>query len=149
ADAGATSSAPFVLGVVLGKGDGTFAPATRYVLEAGESGSIVGAADVNRDGFEDFMLLGARPGARPAEESSEASVFFGGPDGIPVQGPSSTLAVDWFEPTAWGDFDGNGIPELVGINPQGLVRIAVAEDGSSSVAAEISIGGDHPFPHSV
>jgi trimeric autotransporter adhesin len=96
--------------VYLGNGDGTFAEAPTITLSTGGAGSplILTAADFNGDGKLDL----AAPTDAPLEQG-EIAVLLGNGDGTFQQASGSPFSVG-ITPgiAAFGDFNGDGIPDL-------------------------------------
>lgn len=127
------------LSILLGRGDGTFQPATQYVVGDGPF-SIV-AVDLNHDGNLDLAVANYL--------SPYLSILLGRGDGTfepAVQSPPVPDAVF----VAAGDFNGDGIPDLVtlGGNPtinvllgngDGTFQNAVGTEPSFAVGA-IGVG---------
>ena len=88
--------------VLLGNGDGTFRPGSTIPLAPSFSfGLSIAVADLNRDGVPDLLIGGG-----------SAQALIGRGDGTFIAEPaiSNTGAV------ALGDFTGNGIPDLAGLD---------------------------------
>ena len=85
--------------VLMGNGDGTFAPAVNYVC-VNEADSVV-TADFNTDGKLDLAVAGVG-----------ISVFLGNGDGT-FQSPVTYVPAFFYESIAVGDLDGNGTLDLM------------------------------------
>lgn len=125
--------------ILLGNGDGTFAPALRTLATGKEPNSIV-VADFNGDGIPDLAV--ANCGAH--DEGGSISVLLGKGDGEftpasaspEVDGLSSGMIV--------ADFNGDGIPDVafaVTRRDSGLIRVLPGNgDGTFSAPLDISTG---------
>ena len=95
-----------------GNGDGTFSPGESFVP------SYVGATtvgDFNNDGVPDVALAG--PGPAVGFNIAGVSVVLGTGDGTLVLATPHTIPIgstDRFTTVISGDFDGDGLPDLVG-----------------------------------
>jgi hypothetical protein len=87
--------------VLLGRGDGTFAPAQTYAAGPYPTGLMV--ADFNGDGLPDLAVANAN--------NEEASVLLGRGDGT-FAAPQSYAAGPSPGGLAVGDFNGDGLPDL-------------------------------------
>lgn len=94
------------LSILLGKGDGTFLPATNYFTGVGPT-SVV-AADFNQDGNLDLALTNSL--------SFYVSIFLGNGDGTFTPGPQNPTVLAPQSYVFVGDFNGNGIPDLIGLS---------------------------------
>jgi hypothetical protein len=94
--------------VLLGNGDGTFGPYTEYL--AGNAPAAVVTADINRDGIPDLVTANYTSG-----NTGTAGVLLGNGDGTfkPVINATAGLGPNG---VAVGDFNGDGIPDLVVAN---------------------------------
>ncbi len=108
--------------VLLGKGDGTFAPAVAYAV--GKQPASVAVGDFNRDGKLDLAVMNS------ADDT--VSILLGNGDG--TFAPQVTYAVGLFPDTlAVGDFNGDGKLDL-----------AVANQGDNTVSVLLG-NGDGTF----
>ncbi|WP_058186384.1 beta strand repeat-containing protein [Terracidiphilus gabretensis] len=122
--------APNLANILQGNGDGTFTAVTPITL--GGYPSNVAVADFNGDGISDLAILTA-PFSGPA-----IFIFQGVGNGTFTQAAAPNQTVQ-FSDMAIGDFNGDGIPDLVGI----------AGENASSTAATLYTGkGDGTFPAS-
>jgi hypothetical protein len=116
--------------VLVGKGDGTFAPAVNYA--AGEDPNSVAVGDFNGDGKRDLAVANF--------VSGNVSILVGQGDGTfatPVNYPVGS------EPTsvAVGDFNGDGKQDLA-VATSGNVSVLVGKgDGTFAPAANYAAGG--------
>ncbi len=100
--------------VLLGHGDGTFGPPALYL--AGVGGNSIAAADLDNDGNLDLVV---------ASQSGYIAILMGKGDGT-FQPATETPPVAPFETyVAVGDFNRDGIPDLVALAPGGAGEISV------------------------
>jgi hypothetical protein len=97
--------------VLLGNRDGIFQPAVQYPV--GKLPVYLAAADLNGDGIPDLVVANA--GTPPSFSDSSVSVLLGKGDGTfqaAVQYSTGNHSLS----LAVGDFNGDGIPDLVVVN---------------------------------
>ncbi len=128
-----------VMGTVLkGKGNGQFSLLSQFSQNGGFPISLL-AADFNRDGKQDVAVLWGF--ASPIGQSSGAiDVFLGKGDGT-LAGPFGPPAGFRSGATAFAtaDLNGDGIPDLVGVDP-GVVSVLLGNgDGTFSEAGSYTI----------
>ena len=97
------------VGVLLGRGDGTFQPAQNFA--AGSNPSAVVVADFNGDGIPDLAVANAAYYQGP----STASVLLGNGDGT-FQAPWNVAVGAQPQALAAEDFNNDGIPDLAVAN---------------------------------
>jgi hypothetical protein len=128
------------VGVLLGKGDGTFRSAVTYDLGGGRPVSIA-VADVNEDGKPDLLVL-----AEFAYNNSAVGVLLGNGDGTfqpatfnqdPFGSAPQSLAV--------ADVNGDGKPDLVWVSLYSSDNLCGTSDGYSLVTVRLG-RGDGTFP---
>ena len=125
------------MSVLLGNGDGTFRPPTRFAV--GNSPYSVAIGDVNGDGQPD--LVTANYG------SGDVSVLLGNGDGT-FRSQARFAAGDHPFSVAIGDFNGDGRPDLVTAN-FGTSDVSVLlgnSDGTFQPQVRLAVGSG---PHSV
>jgi len=122
------------IGVWLGNGDGTFQGAATYAVEAPMGLSI---GDVNRDGKLD-LITGQTNGM------SNAQVLLGNGDG--TFQPAQSYATNGFEAygVAVGDFDRDGIPDLLVATIAGLTVLPGKGDGTFELPTSTTPYGVFP-----
>jgi hypothetical protein len=102
--------------VLLGKGDGTFQPQVLYAVGAAPAAGAVG--DFNGDGFLDLAVVNS------STNSNNVSVLLGKGDGT-----FQSQVVYQLGNTPWavavGDFNGDGIPDLVVANNDQVGSVSV------------------------
>jgi hypothetical protein len=104
--------------VALGKGDGTFQPATTYSYPVQES---LAAGDFNGDSNLDLVAVPETP--------SGVSVFLGNGDGT-FQAPITSTTTAFVRFIAVGDFNGDGRLDLVVIDPPYISVLLGNGDGT-------------------
>jgi sugar lactone lactonase YvrE len=131
-DMAVTNGADDSITIFAGKGDGTF-NAGAVALAATSSGNAYGvlsAADLNGDGVLDL--------AAPFSASGDQIVvLLGGGDGSFHQASGTTLSLSYMNKVLVGDFNGDGIPDLLAAAQTNIVNYVVAlgnGDGTYSVA---------------
>ncbi len=97
---GCSETAPCLLEVAFGNGDGTFATP---IVSSLPGAFGIGAADLNGDGFADLLIT----------TSSATSVMLGRGDGTFTAGQSFALGCATFAATRSADLNGDGLPDLV------------------------------------
>jgi uncharacterized protein (TIGR03437 family) len=115
------------VGVLLGKGDGTFPTALAYPFPQPRLGLLIGArsvvADFNGDGIPD-VANGFTVFPGKGDGSLEAPLFFG----------------QWIDSSpnlrlAAADFNGDGKPDLIGVAPDGLgLALLINNTGGSDAS---------------
>ncbi|MFP5207850.1 MAG: beta strand repeat-containing protein [Acidobacteriota bacterium] len=126
--------------ILLGKGDGTFIPATGSPVKVGTSPTPVVAADFNGDGHIDLAV--ANYG------DSTVTILLGNGDGTFAQSSSSPLNTGTYPYSAVaGDFNADGIPDLVCANQGGTVTILLGKgDGTFTPASNSPVAvGNLPY----
>ena len=146
----ATNSNTSVVTTLLGNGDGTFsAPQTSTVFSQGAvggdfiSGTLV-AADFNGDGKVDLAVVG------DYVSFGGVTILLGKGDGtFNAAGPNLAPNLG-FNLVASGDFNGDGIPDLVATNyfsPSGATIFLGKGDGTfTTLTTSIAVG---TFPYSI
>jgi len=127
------NSNPGTVGIMLGKGDGTFLPPVDY--RAGGGGGAITAADFNHDGKPDVATT----------TSNSVNVLIGNSDGTfkPMQ---SFAANVYFYSNAItnGDFNGDGKLDVVVSNQNGVALLLGNGDGTFQPEKDYSIGSGIP-----
>lgn len=137
-----------VVGVLLGRGDGTFEPVVKYD-SGGETTESLAVADVNRDGKPDIIVTNWD---RRFNGDNRVGVLLGNGDGtfqsaLPYS--SGGCGYETFS-VAVGDLDGDGNPDLVlaigngdeGGCGDGTVAVMLGNgDGSFKPAVQYDAGG--------
>lgn len=127
--------------ILLGKGDGTFTQPAWSPLTLLPNVYSVTAGDLNGDGISDLVAISS--GAPPYGTSSEVAIFLGNRGAAKAalgQAPGSPLTlgssvsktaprVDSYR-AAVGDFNGDGIADLVITQGEGLVVLIGKGDGT-------------------
>ena len=108
-------SARAVVGVLLGKGDGTFKPAIKYQSLAGGQGSSVAVADVNGDGKFDVVTTDQDAGANGLNKGL-VSLRLGNGDGTLNEEQTYDSGGFLTNSVAVSDVNGDGKPDLVVAN---------------------------------
>ena len=122
---GNTNSSAHTVSVLLGKADGTFAPAVNYA--AGGAPTSVAVGDFNGDGKLDIVVL-------YGFENAIVSVLLGNGDGT-FQPFKTTTAGPAGGSVAVGDFNGDG-----------KLDVAVSDNESPSLGVDVMLGnGDGTF----
>jgi sugar lactone lactonase YvrE len=113
--------------VLLGNGNGTFTETSASPILPETPASGVAAADFNRDGKIDLAVseIGG----------TSVSIMLGNGDGTFTQASGSPVAVDLFPWTIdVGDFNGDGIPDLVASDDLGPAVLEGNGDGTFELA---------------
>jgi sugar lactone lactonase YvrE len=125
---------------LLGNGDGTFAPPiTSTGLDQGaQGGDVVGgsvvAADLNGDGKMDLAVVG------DCVAPCSVTILLGNGDGTFTASAINTEPTESFNVIAAGDFNGDGIPDLVAANyfsPSGATVFLGKGDGTFQANATL------------
>ena len=139
-----TCSNEGVVGVLLGKGDGTFQPAVAYDT-GGVSARSVAVADVNGDGEPDMAVVNDR--------SETVGVLLGNGDGIFQTAVTYGFGGFFGLSVALGDVNGDGRPDLLVTEecgnvhscPKGAVAVLLGH-GDGTFGAAVAYGsGDNTF----
>ena len=126
-DLAVVNQADNTITVLLGKGDGTFQPATpARTLTTGNTPAGIATADFNADGIRDLAVTNST--------DNDVAVFIGNGDGtfrfvfnLPTgTGPAGIIT---------GDFNSDGVPDL-----------AVADQTASTVSILLGVGGGNFAP---
>ena len=108
-------SAHGVVGILLGKGDGTFKPAVSYQSAAGGQGSSVAVADVQGDGKRDIVTTDQDAGANGLNKGL-VSLRLGNGDGTFKAEQTYDSGGFLTNSVAIADINGDGKPDLVVAN---------------------------------
>jgi len=140
ADCASSGCATGSVGVLLGLGDGTFAPVTNHD-SGGNQAISVAVADVNGDGHQDLLVANYYP-------NSSIGVLLGKGDGTflaPVtynSGGQQPLSV------AVADMNGDGKPDILVANITYNASVLLGNgDGTFQSALDYASGGS--FPHAI
>jgi hypothetical protein len=132
--------------IFFGQGDGTFVAGPTYAVDVHSASSVILAADLNGDGILDLVVGGCGGNC--------VSVLLGKAGGkfAPAQTyPSGGNELTNLQALAIGDFDHDGIPDLVAINDQnnarGVVGIMLGK-GDGTFKPPITFNDDD-FPTAV
>jgi hypothetical protein len=99
--------------VLLGNGDGTFQPAATYAIEYGGASSVA-LADLRGTGILDLVVTDLIQDGQNYESS--AGVLLGNGDGTFQPAVNYNSGGDGSSSAAVGDFNGDGIPDIVVTN---------------------------------
>jgi hypothetical protein len=138
------TSQPGTMTVLLGRGDGTFAPTANSPLAAGSAPISIAVGDFNGDGISDLAVANFA--------GNNVTILLGVGNGTFTSAKNSPIAVGSF-PTAIaaGDFNGDGILDLAVTNSEytssstGSVSVLLGNgDGTFKAATNspITVGGD-------
>lgn len=128
------------ISILLGNGDGTFAPAT--TLHCGSKGSPIAVADFTGDGKLDLAV--GVPGANGTGDS--VTILAGNGDGTFNAPPAGTaVSSNSISSLAVGDFNGNGVPDLVLTDSATGTFTVFLGDGKDSFTAVTSNLEGNPY----
>jgi hypothetical protein len=116
------------IGVLLGKGDGTFASEQTYFVPGAPISMAI--ADLNHDGHPD-VVAGVLPDPSIATGGAVASLLGDGTGGLgaPMFEQSLTFGVQDPESIVVADFEGNGKPDAVVVDP-GIGAVVYVNNGN-------------------
>ena len=118
------------VGVLLGKGDGTFAPAVTYD-SGGFGAQTVVAADVNGDGKLDLVVANGSPNAATDVLLANGDGTFQAANNYPGGGVAVSVA----------DLNGDGKPDLLAVDQASIFAYLNNGDGTFAPAQNFSSGG--------
>ncbi len=121
--------------ILLGNGDGTFRFGSSYTAGLGAVSLV--AADLNHDGTLDLAIAN--------EESDYLSVLLGNGDGTFRAGPQNPSAPAPESFVTVGDFNGDGIPDLVAISYQNPCKCISIFLGNGDGTFQNAVNTDPPF----
>jgi len=123
--------------VLLGNGDGTFQPAATYAIEYGGASSVA-LADLRGTGILDLVVTDLIQDGQNYESS--AGVLLGNGDGTFQPAVNYNSGGDGSSSVAVGDFNGDGIPDIV------VTNSCQSESCQSDGTAGVMLGnGDGTF----
>ena len=125
------SCANGVVGVLLGKGDGTFQP-TVSLNSGGGAAAAVAVADIDGDGHVDIVV---------ANDDGTVAVLAGNGNGTFQSPVSHASGADTYS-MAVGDLNGDGYPDLVLGGLQGLTVLLGGSGGQFSTPVGYGAGGE-------
>jgi hypothetical protein len=114
--------------ILLGNGDGTFAPKTVLPSDGDPGGIAVG--DLNGDGIPDVAFTNVANGAQ------DVQVYLGKGDGTFVEAPSVSSSTTTYSASI-ADLNGDGSEELIFTSTSGSVSVALGK-GDGTFQAPIS-----------
>lgn len=123
------------LSIQLGKGDGTFTPASASPQTGAYPKSIV-AGDFNRDGILDLAVA-------TSDSNNTVTILMGNGDGTFAPAAAISLAASNSSAITAGDFDGDGILDLAVVNSSnGTLSVLMGNgDGTFQAAQKASQTG--------
>jgi len=137
------------IGVLVGKGDGTFQPVVAYD-PGGQGTKSVAIADVNRDGKADLLSANCGPEAcGPGRAGGTVGILLGNGDGT-FQAAASYSAGNSPDSIASADMNGDGRPDVVvgnwgtsngGSNNGAVTTLVGNGDGTFQPATSFPSGG--------
>ncbi len=135
ADLAATNSSENAVTVLLGNGDGTFT-ASNAASATGTDPIDIQAADFNGDGKLDLVVVNF------TESTLRETVLLGNGDGTFTL-PAISTGTYAYDAVAVGDFNGDGIPDLVSADGLGTLDVALTQRTQTATAtlAGISVPG--------
>jgi hypothetical protein len=145
---------PATIGVLLGKGDGTF-PTLNSYPSGGLFADSVAVADVNGDGKPDLIVANCGSNSQTncvsTSNSGNVAVLLGNGDGTFQAAVSYTLGVSGATAVAVADVNGDGKLDLIvatGSNTAGLVGVLLG-NGDGTFQAEVTYGSGGLSPLAV
>ena len=132
------------VGVLLGKGDGTFRAVTTYDPGGSDAFSLA-AADLNQDGKIDLLVANCVAGWDGGCATAQTSVFLGNGDGT-FQGPTAySLAGDFSYAIAVEDLNGDGKLDVGAVTLSSFVSLLFGHgDGTFQPVVVVDEGGGDP-----
>jgi trimeric autotransporter adhesin len=129
--------------VLLGNGDGTFTAASALPVSGNVffSGFTIAVGDFNGDGKPDLAV-----GTLDPNQNGTVTILFGNGDGTfapasasPILGPvpsfNSLVTLNFVDPMAIGDFNGDGVPDLaVMASTSNTISISILQTATQSAA---------------
>jgi hypothetical protein len=120
------TSSYLVLGMLLGKGDGTFAPPAQMPIPVGSTSIAYG--DFNGDGFVDLAI---------GNGNADVSVLLGNGDGTFEPALILPTPTNPASPLAVADFNGDGLSDIAAYSSD-QVDILLSELGSQTATATVN-----------
>jgi hypothetical protein len=145
---------PSTIGVLLGKGDGTFPTLATYP-SGGLFADSVAIADVNGDGKPDLIVANCGSNSQTncvsTSNSGNVAVLLGNGDGTFQSAVTYSLGASGATSVAVADVNGDGKPDLIvatGSNTAGLVGVLLG-NGNGTFQAEATYGSGGISPLAV
>jgi len=136
------------VGVLLGKGDGTFQAATTYA-SGGIYADAVAIADMNGDGIPDLVVVDCGTNTQTNCVGGSVGVLLGNGDGTFQTAVVTSLTTSGATSVAVADVNGDGKLDVIigtGSNTAGLVGVLLGNgDGTFQTEATYGSGGLSPL----